>query len=59
MKRLQELQREIERVRKELDVAAGKDIRARECYQTSVRLDKLIEDYIQFTEEEVRLRDCG
>ena len=39
MKRLQELQSEIERVRPEVD--------------------KLIEDYMQYTKDEYHLRDCG
>lgn len=59
MKRLQELQSEIERVREELNVVAAKSVGTRECYLISIRLDKLIEDYMKCTEEEVRLRDCG
>ena len=41
MRSLQELQKEIEIVRKELNIVAEKDIRTPECYQVSVRLDKL------------------
>ena len=40
MKRLQELQSEIERVRQELDVVAAENLGTRECYLTSVRLDR-------------------
>ncbi len=46
MKDLQELQREIEIVRKELNIVAEKGLRTLECRQTSARLDKLIEDYM-------------
>ena len=59
MKRLQELQSEIERVRQELDVVAAENLGTRECYLTSVRLDKLIEDYMQYTKDEYHLRECG
>lgn len=55
MNYLSELKREIEAVRKKLDVAVGKDVRAPECYQMSIQLDKLIEAYIQY-EKEVQLR---
>ena len=54
MNYLSELKREIEAVRKKLDVAVGKDVCAPECYQMSIQLDKLIEAYIQY-EKEVRL----
>lgn len=56
---MQELQSEIERVRQELDVVAAENLGTRECYLTSVRLDKLIEDYMQYTKDEYHLRDCG
>lgn len=48
MKSLQELQKEIEMVRKELNIVAEQDIHTPECYQVSIRLDKLIEDYMQY-----------
>ncbi|EOT25509.1 hypothetical protein C805_02138 [Eubacterium sp. 14-2] len=54
MNHLSELKREIEIVRKELDVAVQGDEWAPECYQVSVRLDALIEDYMQY-EEKIRL----
>ena len=54
MNYLSELKREIEAVRKKLDVAVGKDVCAPECYQMRIQLDKLIEAYIQY-EKEVRL----
>ena len=59
MKHLLELQREIEVVRKELDVVAEKNVWAPECYQMSVRLDKLIEDYMKYKEEKIQLLNCG
>lgn len=59
MKHLLELQREIEMVRKELNVVAEKSVWTQECYQTSVQLDKLIEDYMQYKEDECRLLNCG
>ncbi|MCI8483034.1 MAG: Spo0E family sporulation regulatory protein-aspartic acid phosphatase [Lachnospiraceae bacterium] len=58
MNYLLELQKEIETVRKELDVAAGKDVSAQECYQVSIQLDRLIEDYMQY-KEEVQLLHCS
>lgn len=51
MNYLSELKREIEAVRKKLDVAAGKDVRAPESYQMSIQLDQLIEAYIQYEKE--------
>ena len=53
MNRLSELQREIETVREELDVAvlAGKGVRTPECRRVSVRMDKLIEAYMQYREK--------
>lgn len=54
MSYLSELKREIEIVRKELDVAVKENEWAPECYQVSVRLDRLIEDYMQY-EEKIRL----
>lgn len=59
MKSLQELQKEIEIVRKELNIVAEQDICAPECYQVSVRLDKLIEDYMQYNEEKFPLHNYG
>lgn len=58
MERLGELRKEIETVRKELDVAAAVDLSTEECYQISLRLDRLIADYMQYTKEE-RLQNCG
>lgn len=53
MNRLSELQREIETVREELDVAilAGKGVGTPECRRVSVRMDKLIEAYMQCREK--------
>lgn len=51
MNYLSELKSKIETVRKRLDVAVGKDVCAPECYQMSIQLDKLIEDYIQHKDE--------
>lgn len=51
MEHLLELQEEIENIRKELDMAIEKDILTPECYQISLRLDKLIEDYMQYKEK--------
>lgn len=53
MNRLSELQREIETVREELNVAvlAGKGVRTTECRSVSIRMDKLIEAYIQCQEK--------
>lgn len=58
MEKLGELRREIEAVRKELNVAAALDIRAEECYRLSCQLDSLIEDYMRCTKEN-RLQKCG
>jgi len=58
MEYLQELQSEIEKVRNELNVAAEQDIQTGECYQTSIRLDQLIEDYMQYTKDKVHYRNC-
>lgn len=58
MNDLLKLQKEIEIVRKKLDVAAGKNVWAPECYQMSIQLDKLIEDYMQY-KEEIQLLNCG
>lgn len=58
MEKIAELQREIEVVRKELDVVAAADVSAEECYQASLRLDRLIEDYMRYTKEEYHLQDC-
>lgn len=58
MKKLGELQKEIETVRKELDVVAAVDVRTEECYRISLRLDRLMEDYMRYTKDK-RLRSCG
>ncbi len=55
MEKLGELQKEIEVLRKELDVVAAVDVSAEECYQTSLQLDRLIEDYMRYTKEECYL----
>ncbi len=55
MEKLGELQKEIEVLRKELDVVAAVDISAEECYQTSLQLDRLIEDYMRYTKDEYYL----
>lgn len=55
MKEMLEIRKEIEMVRKELDVVAATGVSAEECYQISLRLDRLIEDYMQYTQEELRL----
>lgn len=59
MRHLLELQKKIESVRKELDVAVEKDVAGQECYEISIRLDRLIADYMQLKEEKVQLRNCG
>ncbi len=59
MRHLLELQKEIEGVRKELDVAVQSGVAGQECYEISIRLDKLIADYMQLKEEKVQLRNCG
>lgn len=59
MEKLGELQREIEIVRKELDVVVADGVDAEECYQTSLRLDRLIEDYMLYTKENFHLEKCG
>ena len=59
MEKLGELQTEIEIVRKELDVVAADGINAEKCYQTSVRLDRLIEDYMRYSKEKYHLEKCG
>ncbi len=46
MERLSELQKEIEKVRRELNEAARISVRSPECYQVSLRLDRLLEDYL-------------
>lgn len=52
MKKMQEMRKEIEMVRKELDVvAATTGVSTEECYQISLRLDRLIEDYMFWNEE--------
>lgn len=59
MRYLFELKQQIESTREELDVAAQKEIGGAECYQLSIRLDKLIADYIQFKEDKVQLQNCS
>ncbi|MFG6384493.1 MAG: Spo0E family sporulation regulatory protein-aspartic acid phosphatase [Lachnospiraceae bacterium] len=58
MNNLLDLQKEIENVRKELDVAVEKNVQTPECYQVSLQLDKLIEDYIQY-KEKTQLLNCS
>ncbi len=58
MNYLLDLQKEIENVRKELDVAVEKNVQTPECYQVSLQLDKLIEDYIQY-KEKTQLLNCS
>ncbi|MEG0961392.1 MAG: aspartyl-phosphate phosphatase Spo0E family protein [Lachnospiraceae bacterium] len=48
---LLELQSEIEKVRQELDAVASENVQGVECYQISVKLDKLIEAYMQSKQE--------
>ena len=45
-------------LRKELDVAVEKNVQTPECYQVSLQLDKLIEDYIQY-KEKTQLLNCS
>lgn len=59
MKYLLELKEQIENTREELNVVAQKGLNRAECYQLSVRLDKLIADYMQLKEEKVQLRHCS
>lgn len=58
MNNLLDSQKEIENVRKELDVAVEKNVQTPECYQVSLQLDKLIEDYIQY-KEKTQLLNCS
>ena len=58
MNNLLDLQKEIENVRKELDVAVEKNVQTPECYQVSLQLYKLIEDYIQY-KEKTQLLNCS
>lgn len=58
MNKLGELQKKIETVRKELDVVAEVDVGTEECYRISLRLDRLLEDYMRYTKEK-NLRSCG
>lgn len=53
MKKMQEIRKEIEMVRKELDVVAAAGVNTEECYQISLRLDRLIEDYMLWHEGEI------
>lgn len=59
MRHLLELRKQIESVREELDVAVQNGVEGTECYQISIRMDKLIADYMQLKEEKVQLRNCG
>lgn len=58
MRKMLEIRKEIEMVRKELDVVAKAGVSTEECYRVSLRLDHLIEDYMQCTQEEMHLAQC-
>ncbi len=58
MNKIGELRQEIETVRRELDVVAAEDVSTEECYRISLRLDRLMEDYMQYTKEK-HLQNCG
>ena len=53
-----ELMEQIESVREKLDAAVQDGVEGTECYQLSLRLDKLIADYMQLTDK-VQLRNCS
>jgi len=46
-----QLKQEIELVRKKLDNAIGEGYNEQTCYQLSVELDQLVEDYISMNEK--------
>lgn len=50
MRKLNELQQEIESVRLELDQALLRQYKFDNYYQKSIKLDQLIEEYIEETE---------
>lgn len=54
-----ELREQIEKTRKELDVAAQKGLEGAECYQISLRLDRMIADYMRLKEEKIQLWHCS
>lgn len=56
---LLELKRQIECVREELNVAVQNGVDGAECYRISIKLDKLIADYMQLKEDKVQLRNCS
>lgn len=47
MDRESTLQKEIERIRKELNEAAIQDISSVECFRLSLKLDRLLEQYYE------------
>ena len=51
MERMKQLQRKIEKVRLELDVALLQRDKFENYYQKSTELDKLIEEYLERTEK--------
>lgn len=55
MRKMLEIRKEIEMVRKELDVAAKAGVGTEECYRVSLLLDHLIEDYMRCTQEEFHM----
>lgn len=59
MRYMFELREQIEKTRKELDVAAQKGLEGAECYQISLRLDRMIADYMRLKEEKIQLWHCS
>lgn len=57
MGHLLELKEQIEHVREELNVAVQNGVKGTECYQISIRLDRLIADYMQLKEEKIQLHN--
>ena len=53
MRPLLELKKQIETVRKELNISAENGLDREECYKISLRLDGLIADYMQLKRDEI------
>ena len=53
MRHLLELKKQIEIIRKELNISAKKGLDREECYKISIQLDGLIADYMQLKKEEI------
>ncbi len=55
MKKMLEIRKEIEMARRELDVVVSTGVSTEECYKVSLRLDHLIEDYMQCTQDKFHM----